>query len=374
MAFSRQAKAVPEMTYRFEDGVLYLHDAFVFTTVDAMLSSLFDDLETYPDPFLKINLDHLQRLDSAGVVALNFIQKQLQKKGVHVEIEGGSDSIRKILATFTTERTTIVREAERPGLLERVGGSTYEFVTDSLSRFLYVISDIFYWSVVDLFRRKTYRKGEFVKQADLIGVKAVPIIAALAFLIGLVLALQSATQLRQFGANRFIVDLTVIAMMREMGPLITAILVAGRSGSAIASEIATLKISEELDALTTMALNPTRFVIVPKMYACIFTLPFLTILADIFGIMGGMVTAFFSLDISATVFLNRMEDVLLFRDLVTGFIKSLVFAGIIVITGSFFGLQAERGADEVGQVTTASVVVAISLVIVADSILGLIFY
>lgn len=360
--------------YRLKGDVLYLQSEFVLTTVDETLSALLDDLEAYPHPFLTINLDSLRQLDSAGVVALNFIRTRLEKQKIEVDIQGGSEPIRKVLRTFTAERALPVQQPARRNVLETIGTSAHEFVTNSLMRFLYIISDIFYWSVVDLFRRKTYRKGEFVKQADLIGVKAVPIVAALAFLIGLVLALQSAAQLRQFGASRFIVDLTVIAMMREMGPLITAILVAGRSGSAIASEIATLKITEELDALTTMALEPTRFVVVPKMYACVFTLPFLTILADLFGIMGGMVTAFFSLDITPTVFINRMEEVLLFRDLVTGFIKSLVFAGIIVITGSFFGFQAEHGADEVGQVTTASVVVAISLVIGADSILGLIFY
>lgn len=363
-----------KLLYRLEGDVLYLQGEFVLATVDEALPALLDDLTDYPHPSLTINLDALQRLDSAGAVVLNFIRSRLEQQDVDAATEGGSDSIRKVLKTFTAEGAKPKKPTERRNVLEKIGTSMHDFVTNSLMRFLYIVSDIFYWSVVDLFRRKTYRKGEFVRQADMIGVKAVPIVAALSFLIGLVLALQSAAQLRQFGANRFIVDLTVIAMMREMGPLITAILVAGRSGSAIASEIATLKITEELDALTTMALEPTRFVVVPKMYACVFTLPFLTILADIFGIVGGMVTAFFSLDITGTVFVNRMEEVLMFRDLVTGLVKSLVFAGIIVITGSFFGFQAERGADEVGQVTTASVVVAISLVIVADSILGLIFY
>ncbi|NIR47206.1 ABC transporter permease [candidate division KSB1 bacterium] len=298
----------------------------------------------------------------------------MQQKGVSVEIEGGSDSVQQILDTFTIEKSRPHKEQQRPYLLEWIGEGAYSLFAHSLKNFFFLMSDIFYWSVVDFFRRKTYRRGEFINQSVLIGVNAVPIVGAMAFLIGLVLALQSTAQLRQFGANRFLVDLVVIAMMREMGPLITAIIVAGRSGSAIASEVATMKITEELDGLTTMSLDPVRFVVIPKMYASIFTMPFLTILADILGIAGGMVIAFFYMDITPRAFLNRMEDVLYFRDIVTGLIKSLVFSTIIVVTGSYFGFRAARGAEEVGKVTTAAVVLAISLVIVADSILGLMFY
>jgi phospholipid/cholesterol/gamma-HCH transport system permease protein len=207
-----------------------------------------------------------------------------------------------------------------------------------------------------------------------IGVNAVYIVGAMSFIIGLVLALQSAAQLRNFGANIFIVDLTVIAMMREMGPLITAILVAGRSGSSIAAEVATMKVTSELDALKTMALNPIRFVIIPKMYGSFVTMPFLTIIADVLGILGGMLIAYFYLDITPVVFINRMGESLYNRDILIGIFKSLIFAGLIVLTGSFFGLRVTEGAEGVGKVTTLAVVVAIALVIVADSILGLIFY
>jgi phospholipid/cholesterol/gamma-HCH transport system permease protein len=163
-------------------------------------------------------------------------------------------------------------------------------------------------------------------------------------------------------------------MIREMGPLITAILVAGRSGSAIAAEIATMKVTSELDALTTMALNPIRFVIVPKMYGAVVTMPFLTILANVMGIFGGMIVAYYYLDLAPEVFYNRMADSLYIKDIMTGFIKSLVFAILIVLTGSYYGFNVEEGAEGVGKVTTLAVVVSISLVIVADSILGLIFY
>ena len=163
-------------------------------------------------------------------------------------------------------------------------------------------------------------------------------------------------------------------MMSQMGPLITAILIAGRSGSAIAAEIATMKVTSELDALHTMGINPIRYVVVPKMHACLFTMPFLIVFANVSGIFGGAITAFFYLDITPEIFINRMGNIMSNKDLLTGFIKSQAYASLIVLTGSFYGFRVVRGAEGVGKVTTTAVVVAISLVIVADSILGLLFY
>jgi phospholipid/cholesterol/gamma-HCH transport system permease protein len=247
-------------------------------------------------------------------------------------------------------------------------------VNEYVIKFSFFMADVLYWSATDLFSTRQRRKGEFVNQAISIGVNAVPIVVTLSFIIGLVLALQSASQLQTFGANIYIVDLIVISMMAEMGPLITAILVAGRSGSAIAAEIATMKVTSELDALKTMGLNPLRFLVVPKIYGSLITLPFLTILASVAGIIGGATVALTYLDITPEIFINRMPQVLFQKDIFTSIVKSLVYALIIVITGSFLGFQAERGAEGVGNETTKSVVASITLVIIADSILGLIFY
>jgi phospholipid/cholesterol/gamma-HCH transport system permease protein len=291
-----------------------------------------------------------------------------------VKIEGGSERVREIYTTFNVQHSGSDKGAAKQSFLERLGQGVYKAYSHSVRRFFFLVSDVFYWTVSDLFRAKTFRKGEFVNQSVLIGSSAVAIVTLLSFLIGGVIALQSSAQLRQFGANRFIVDLTVVSMFREMGPLLTAIVVAGRSGSAIASEIATMQITEELDSLRTMALDPVRFIVVPKLYAAVFTMPFLTILANVVGTAGGLGIAVYYLDITPMAFINRMQDVLLFRDVLTGLIKSLVFAGIIVLTGSFYGFRADKGATEVGRVTTSAVVVSIALVIFADSMLGLVFY
>jgi phospholipid/cholesterol/gamma-HCH transport system permease protein len=190
----------------------------------------------------------------------------------------------------------------------------------------------------------------------------------------LVLTLQSAAQLRQFGANIYVADLIVISMTREMGPLLTAIVLAGRSGSAIASEIGTMVVTEEIDTLKVMAINPVRYLVIPKLYAMLLVLPILALMSILVASFGGMVIGYFYLDITPLVFYGRIEDSILFTDILTGLAKSIIFSGIIVITGSFYGFNVKGGGEAVGRNTTASVVTAIFLVILADSILGLLFY
>jgi len=199
-------------------------------------------------------------------------------------------------------------------------------------------------------------------------------VVLIAFLIGFILALQSAAQLRQFGANIYVADLIAIAMVSEMGPLITAILVAGRSGSAITAEIATMKVSEEIDALTVMGVDPIPYLIVPKLYALVITLPLLTVFANIIGILGGAIIGVTYLDISIYPFFKEVFSVLRYKEIITGLVKSLSFSIIILLTATYFGFKVKGGAEGVGRVTTASVVASIFFVIVADSILGLIFY
>lgn len=325
-------------------------------------------------PSYTLELDKIDQLDSGGVQALTHFIQEMSSRNVEIEISTSDETIERKFDLFQFEEKPLTQTGKSPGIFESIGSGMRAFWRDFVMDFLFLVADVMYWTVVDLFRRDGRRKGSFVQQANNIGVNAIVIVGPLSFIIGLVLALQSAAQIRNFGANIFIVDLTVIAMMREMGPLITAIILAGRSGSAIAAEVSTMKVTSELEALQTMALNPVRFVIVPKMHGGLVTVPFLTILADVLGILGGMLVAFYFLDISPYVFINRIGTVLENRDIIIGFFKSLVFISIVVMTGSFFGLKVEHGAEGVGMVTTKAVVVSITLVIVADSILGLIFY
>jgi phospholipid/cholesterol/gamma-HCH transport system permease protein len=373
---TRKDKTTPseDPLFLLMDRILFMRGKLYLPVIPLFLQAVRKKLKPLKNSILTIDLEQLEDIDSAGVTAIYYLAEELRKNNVEVRFEGGHDGISKKMELFSPEKFPEVPAERKIGFLENLGDNVYSFIKFYLYEFLNLAANVFYFAITDLFRRKTRREGETINQAVLIGVNAVLIVTFMSFIIGLVMALQSSQQLRSFGANIYIVDLTVIAMMSQMGPLITAILVAGRSGSAIAAEIATMKVTSELDALQTMGLNPVRFVVVPKLYATLLTMPFLIVLANIAGIVGGGVAAWWYLNITPEIFINRMGSVMSNHDLVTGFVKSQVYACVIVLTGSFYGFRVVRGAEGVGKSTTAAVVVAISLVIVADSILGLLFY
>lgn len=360
--------------FSIQEKILYLKDKLEVHDAGSLVAAVMTEMTKYPYTELQINLDFLEKADSSGVMAIQYIKYKMEEKGVSVKIEGGSESVRETLNTFYFEKDIYKKEVRKKPFFEALGEKTHDVYYNSIKKFFELTADVFYWAFHDLFDSEARRKGEIVNQAVIIGVNAALIVGVMAFIIGIVLTLQSAIQLRNFGADIYIVDLTVLAMMGEMGALITAILVAGRSGSAIAAEIATMKVTSELDALKTMGLNPIRFVVVPKLYGSLLTMPFLTVLAMTLGTGGGMLSAFFSLDISPEIFINRMGESVFIKDIVLSLGKSLVFACLIVLTGTFYGLRVEKGAEGVGRVTTIAVVVSLSLVIIADSILGLLFY
>ena len=362
------------ITYELEGDRLHIGGILNIATTPGLLEYADRALQAYGEKTLSISLGSLQDADSAGITALHYLREKLTDRGIKVRLEEENESIRRKLELFTSEGSPQAAARVKKGFFESIGSRVSHVFKNYIFSYLELAADITFWSFTDLFGKRTHRKGEVVNQAVQMGVKAAFIVGAMSFIIGLVLALQSAAQLRTLGANIYIVDLTVIAMMSEMGPLITAILVAGRTGSSIAAEIATMNVTSETDALKTMGLRPVRFVVVPKMHGGLLTMPFLTILADVLGILGGLVIAASYLDISPVVFLNRMEQSLLLKDIVFGVVKSLVFIYLIVITGSYFGFRAEKGASAVGKVTTSAVVVSISLVILADSVMGLLFY
>lgn len=360
--------------YRRVGNTLYLYKSLTFEEAGGFVTNVLKALRSFKTNHLIIDISNLENIDSAGVMSLYYLKKKLSEKNTGTELNGGSEHILAKIQLFYPEEQQIVEPPKKLGFVEKTGQGVYYFFTSYVFGFLLLTSNIFYWGIADLFRPGARRKGEFVNQAILIGVNASIIVVFLSLVIGYVIALQASGQLQTFGANIFIVDLVVYSIMGQMGPLITAILVAGRSASAIAAEIATMKVTNELDALKTMGLNPNRFVVVPKLYACMLTMPFLIVLANVAGIIGGGLASWLYLDITPEIFTNRMANIMLTKDLYTALVKSQVYAAIIVLTGSFYGFRVERGAEGVGKVTTTAVVVAITLVILADSILGVIFY
>lgn len=311
----------------------------------------------------------LTDIDTAGAVFINGISCESTTHS------GFSPKAKKLLAIAASFEKPASGEGKKPPrlTLERFGGlALREF--ERITEIAVLIVDILYWSLVGIVNRKQYRKGSFVEQAFYIGTTALPIVGTILFLVGAILALQSAGQLEMFGVEIYVVNLVAIGLSREFAPLMTAIIVSGRSGSAIASEIATMKFTEEIDAIKTMGLNPLRFVVVPKFWAMVITMPLLSIMALFIGLLGGFLVAITYMDLSPSAFMTQLLVSLFFRDVVTGLIKAVSFAVIITIVGVYRGLTFTGGADGVGRATTASVVTSIFAIIVMDSIWGIIFY
>jgi len=205
------------------------------------------------------------------------------------------------------------------------------------------------------------------------GVEAVPIIATLCWLLGVVLGFQAGYQLKSFAAETFMPDLVAYSMIWEIGPLLAAVMVAGRSGSAFAAELGTMKVRQETDALTVMGMDIWSYLVTPKMLALMVVMPFLVLLADFFGLLGGLLIGGWYLDMPAHVYISRLNLVVIPMDIWWGMLKSLVYAVIVSNVGCYMGMRVRGGAAEVGRATTSAVVTSIFLVIVADAMISLIF-
>jgi len=219
-----------------------------------------------------------------------------------------------------------------------------------------------------------YRWEATVRQILQIGYDALPMVSLMAICTGFILALQGASELRRFGALHYVIDLVAVGFTRELGPLLTAIAVSGRSGSAFAAEIGTMKVTEELDSLRVMALEPIEFVLAPKYLAALIRVPCLTIISTFCGIVAGGLFMFFSTRLAPLLYLRYVMESIALRDVITGLIKSVAFATIIAHVGCLEGFRVRGGPDSVGRSTTSAVVKSTFLVIVADAIFTAIFY
>ncbi|MBI5641058.1 MAG: ABC transporter permease [Nitrospirae bacterium] len=237
-----------------------------------------------------------------------------------------------------------------------------------------IINSTFYWTFVSPFRGKPIRLRASISEMVKAGYNSVPIVAVISLFVGIILALQAAYQLKRVGALIYVANLVGVSITRELGPILTAIIVSGRSGSAFAAEIGSMKAAEEVDALITMGINPVRFLVVPKLIALMIMLPALTVFSDLIGIFGGFMLATTTLEIHPFNYFQQSVQALLVKDVLTGLVKACAFGIVITIVGAYEGFKVEGGAEEVGRRTTASVVASIFLVIVFDLFFTTLFY
>ena len=227
----------------------------------------------------------------------------------------------------------------------------------------------FIWTTFRWMFRRPYRMKAIMEQMLIVGVNSFPVVFFTAMFTGMVLALQSFTGFKRFGAESMVGTVVGLTMTRELGPVLTGLIVTGRAGSAMTAELGTMRVTEQIDALYTMALNPIKYLVVPRVIAGTIMLPILTCLADFVGIMGGFVVGVFLLDANPVVFLQKTFDFMEFNDIFSGLLKSAVFGYIMSMVGCFEGFYTEGGAEGVGKATTKSVVLGFMLIFVANYIL-----
>jgi phospholipid/cholesterol/gamma-HCH transport system permease protein len=319
-------------------------------------------------------------LDGTGLVALDsagawVLQRWLRSGQAAPELRGWPERALGLMREVMADGAPAAPQPVSPPLLQCVGRAAVDVAQQALA-FLAFVGQVATAAVKAALAPRQWRWSALrrsLREIQIGGFDALPIVGLTAFLLGIVVAYQGADQLRRYGANVFVVELVGYAMLREFAPLIGAIIIAGRSGSAYAAQIGTMVVTQEIDALRTLGIDPLQRLVLPRLAALAVALPLLTVFADATGVFGGMVMARVQLDIGYAEFIDRFGRVMQGSALLLGVGKSFVFAVIIVLVGCFQGLRAGGSADSVGRQTTRSVVQAIFLVIVVDALFSVIF-
>jgi phospholipid/cholesterol/gamma-HCH transport system permease protein len=357
-----------------ENSVVRLGGRLVTDALGAVERS-FSDL-TPPMQDIQIDLSGLDALDTGGAWMIANLTQRLEKQGINVKMIGATSGqlalIQTVIEALPKEQGI---EAPPTGFVHWVSEVGRRTV-DSGRAIASLLS--FFGSILDrlvktIFKPRRLRATSLVSQMQEVGFNAVPIVALMGFLIGVVLAFQGAVQLRQFGAEVFVVDLIAVSILRELGILLTAIIVAGRSGSAFTASIGSMKVREEIDAMRTLGLDPLEVLVLPRVLALLITLPVLGFVANISGLFGGALMSWIELGVSPGMFVTRFFENTGVWHLGVGMIKAPFFAMIIGVVACWHGMQVGGSAESVGRKTTSSVVQAIFLVIVADALFSVFF-
>ncbi len=357
-----------EASYRQEGGVVHLSGRLDAEGSAQLWRTIFQRSRKKHDEVKSIDASGLTYCDGAGIALLFALSRQTKASIDHLAPE-----FQKLLDQFSSD--SFDRPVDPPrkiSAIEKLGMGGAEFGRDLYDQVVF-LGRMSVISVQTFFRPSLVRWGDVWRVFEKAGVNAVGIVGMIGFLMGLIMAFQSAIPLKQFGVDVFVINLVALAMFRELGAIMTAILLAGRSGSAFAAEIGTMKVNEELNALKTMGIDDARFLVAPRMIAGIIATPLLSIYANLMGLLGGFIVMM-SFGFPFAALYRQVTANVEINDIVSGLVKSVVFGVLVAGIGCLRGLQTKSGATAVGDSTTRAVVSGIVLIVITDAIFAVIFY
>jgi len=295
------------------------------------------------------------------------------REHIDAELTGLPEGIQRLLRLATAVPPhTVPPDATRPSWLARVGTISLATYAGAIEMLTFT-GEVIRAGLALLRGAARFRRSDLALYIQDCGASALPIVSLISFLVGVILAFVGTVQLRKFGAQIYVADLVAIAMVREMGAMMTAIIMAGRSGAAFAAQIGSMQANEEIDALTTMGLSPMQFVVLPRMIALALMMPLLTLYADVVGIVGGAFVSVTLLGLTLTQYVNQTHNILTLTDFAMGLVKGAVFGGLVAFAGCLRGMQCGRSSAAVGMAVTSAVVTAIVFIIVSDAILTVVY-
>lgn len=355
----------------------------VFFLMPFTIESLhgFDRLKPFEKHFegattIQLNFSKVEKFDSAFVVFVTDFQDWAKTNNIGFELVSLPENAKSLLENLTSSlllsKATPTDENAFIAYFTNIGEKILSMLNDFIS-FIEFFGNVLIELFGSLFHPRKIRWVDFPQLFIQSGVNAVPIVSLILLLIGIISGYQGAIQLKQFGAGIYIADLIGVSITRELGPLMTAILVAGRSGSAFTATIGTMKVAEEIDALRAMGFNPMRFLVIPRVYTVFSSIPILVMIGNLAGIVGGLISGLAMLDITPTGYFIQLQKAVSLGDIASGLAKSIIFGFLIASIGCYRGLKVQGGAENVGHYTTLSVVNGIFAIIVADTIFTFIF-
>jgi len=326
-----------------------------------------------PTAHLAFDLSAVDTLDGAATALLLALRDEVVAAGGEAEIVGAHDRVRAMLDLYGSHppKPCLHPPPAPIGILDEIGRETLGVVADNHG--LDFIGDVALAGTNAIRAPRSINWRDVPRLVERAGADSVPIVLVINFLVGLVTAFQAAVQLKQFGANIFVADLVGLSVTRELGPLMTAIIVAGRSGAAFSAELGTMRVSEEIDALRTLGLDPYAFLVLPRIITLVLVLPLLTIFADVIAIAGGLLVAMLGLDITANAYLIETRKAVELWDVFSGCVKTMFFGLSIALIACQRGLATRGGAEGVGRATTSAVVMSLFAIVVVDAIFTVLF-